>query len=199
MSDQKGIKFPLLVYRRWARMLRLPGLLIAIASGVVWWFAPNDPLLAEFDWVFIVLGVIGGLTFLYSLWARQKAYVQCLPNYVQVRTPFMSVAISYRRIHQVRPIEFHTQLPVTRLKRTQRRLLKPFLNHTVILMELTGFPVSERRLRIWLPWFMFASEVTGLVFVVDDWMALSRQISTFSDRWVARRQARQRESGSFFR
>jgi hypothetical protein len=41
---------------------------------------------------------------------------------------------------------------------------------------------------------MFATEVTGIVLVVDDWMALSRQITTYSDRWITRRQARRRSS-----
>jgi hypothetical protein len=190
--ESRGRKFPLLIYRRWARMLRLPSLLIAVTSGVAWWFAPTQASLAENDWAFVVIAVIGALIFCYSLLARQAAYVQCLPNYVRIRTPFMSVALSYQRILQVRPIEFYTQLPMTAMKRTQRRLLKPFLGRTVILLELKGFPVSERRLRLGLPWHMFSREVTGFVLVVGDWMALSQQIGVFSDRWVARRQARRR-------
>jgi len=199
MAEQTpGDKFPLLIYRRWARMLRLPGLLIAVASGAVWWFAPNDPLLAERDWVFIVLGLVGGLIFLYSLWVRQMAYVRCYPDYLKIRTPFMAVAISYKRILQVRPVEFHMQLPLSKMKRTQRRLLEPFLTQTVIVLELRQFPTSERRLRTWLPWFMFASQVTGFVLVTNDWMTLSRQVSAFSDRWTVRRQAQQRPSTGLF-
>jgi len=188
----KGDKFPLLIYRRWAKMLRLPGLLIAIASGVTWWFSPQHPLLEEYAWVFIIIGVVGALVFLYSILAHRAAYIQCFPNYIRVRTPFSSFAISYGRVLQVRPIEFYTQLPIGKMKRTQTRLLEPYLGHTAILLELNGFPTSERRLRTWLPWFMFASDVTGFLLVVQDWMALSRQISVFSDAWVARRQARQR-------
>jgi hypothetical protein len=191
-NESKGRKFPLLIYRRWARMLRLPSLLIAIASGIAWWFAPTQAELAENDWAFTVIGLVGALIFCYSLLARQVAYVQCLPNYVRIRTPFLSVALSYRRVLQVRPIEFHTQLPMRDMKRGQRRLLKPFLGRTVILLELRGFPVSERRLRLGLPWHMFAREATGFVLVVEDWMALSQQIGVFSDRWMMRRQARQR-------
>ena len=197
MTDNaQGDKFPLLVYRRWSKMLRLPGLLIAIAGVLVWWFAPNHPWLAARDWGFFVIGCVGALTFLYSLLARQAAYVQCQPNYVQICTPFLPVAVSYKRIVQVRPVEFRSQLPQARMKSTQRRLLDPFLTHTVIVLELKGFPMSERRLRTWLPWFMFAKDVTGFVLTVDDWMALSRQISVFSDRWIARRQERQRRPGS---
>lgn len=191
-GESKGNKYPLLIYRRWARMLRLPSLLIAIAGAVMWRFAPDDPLLADRAWAFIVIGVVGALIFFYSLLARQAAYVQCLPDFLRIRTPFLPVTISYRRILQVRPIEFHSQLSLPKMKSTQRRLLDPFLGRTVILLELQGFPVGERRLRTWLPWFMFGSEVTGLVLVVGDWMALSQQISVFSDHLSARRRARQR-------
>jgi hypothetical protein len=188
----KGDKFPLLIYQRWGKMLRLPGLLIAIASGIIWWFSPQHPLLEAYAWVFIVVGAVGALVFLYSILAHRAAYVQCLPKYIKIRTPFTSFAISYGRVLQVRPIEFYSQLPIGKMKRTQIRLLEPYLGHTAILLELNGFPGSERRLRTWLPWFMFTREVTGFLLVVKDWMALSRQISVFSDSWVARRQARQR-------
>ena len=195
MDDKsKGDKFPLLIYRHWSKMLRLPGLLIAIASGVMWWFAPDYPMLASRAWFFIVIGGVGALFYFYGLLAWKAAYVQCLPNYLKIRAPFLAVTVSYKRILQVRPVEFHSQLSVADVKRTQRRLVNPFLAHTVILLELKGFPVSERRLRAWLSKFMFASDVTGFILVVEDWMALSRQISVFSDRWGARRRARQRPS-----
>jgi len=195
-ENAKGDKFPLLIYRRWSKMLRLPSLLIVIASALAWWFAPNHPWVAHRSWGFFVIGCVGALIFLYSLLARQAAYVQCQPNYVQICTPFLPVAVSYQRIVQVRPVEFHSQLPLARMKSTQRRLLDPFLTRTVIVLELKGFPMSKRRLRMWLPWFMLAKDVTGFVLTVDDWMALSRQISVFSDRWIARRQERERRPSS---
>ena len=195
MDDKsKGDKFPLLIYRHWSKMLRLPSMLIAIACGVMWWFAPDSPMLASRAWLFIVIGSIGALIYFYSLLAWKAAHIQCLPNYLKIRTPLLAVTISYKRVMQVRPIEFHSQLSLVDVRRTRRRLLYPFLDRTVILLGLNGFPVSERRLRTWLPSFMFASDVTGFVLVVEDWMALSRQISVYSDRWVASRRARQRPS-----
>ena len=195
MDDKpKGNKFPLLIYQHWSKMLRLPGLLIAIASGVMWWFAPDSPMLTNHAWIFIVIGSIGALIFFYSLLALKAAHVQCLPNYLKIRTPFFAVTISYKRVLQIRPIEFHSQISLANVRRTQRRLLNPFLARTVILLELKGFPVSERRLRAWLPSFMFSSEVTGFILVVEDWMALSRQIGVYSDHWTASRRARQRPS-----
>ncbi len=184
----QGEKFPLLIYRRWAKMLRLPSLLIVIASGSAWWFASELPYFAQQAWALIVIGGIGALIFFYSLLAHRMAYVQCLPNYVKIRVPFLSIAISYKRIMQMRPVEFHSQFRVADLKRPKLRLLEPYLGHTAIVLELNGFPVSERQLRLWLPWYMFASNTTGFVLVVNDWMGLSRQISSFNDRWTTRHQ-----------
>lgn len=190
-KEEKGEKFPLIIYRRWAKMLRWPSLLIAIVSGVALWFGSDYPLLGDRAWLFLIMGCVGALIFLYSIHAHRASYVQCFPNYFKVRTPLLSVAVSYKRILQVRPVEFYTQLPKN-MKRPQLRLLEPYLGYTVILLELNAFPVSERRLRRWLPWFMLAHDVAGFVLVVDDWMALSRQIGVFSDRWIARRRARER-------
>jgi hypothetical protein len=198
-GKSKGDRFPLLIYQRWAKMLRLPSLLIVVASGAAWWFASDVPLLADHDWVPIIIGIVSAAIFFYSLLARQAAYMQCYPNYVKLRTPFFSVLVSYRRILRVRPVEFHSQFPPTDMNRSQRRLLQPFFGRTVILMELNSYPISERRLRVWLPWFMFATEAVGFVLVVKNWMALSRQISTYSDHWVTRRQERQRPRIGFLR
>ena len=191
-KSSQGEKFPLLIYRRWAKMLRTPSLLIVVASGVAWWYAPQNELVGNNRWRFLVVAAVMGVIFVYSLLVSRSSYVQCLPNYVRVRTPFLSVAIAYQRILQVRPITFRSQLDLSKMKSPRRRMVQPFLGYTALLLDLRGFPVSERRLRIWLPWFMFATEVTGLVLVIEDWMALSQQITSFSDRAITRRQAHQR-------
>ena len=185
-KESTGKKFPLLIYRRWGKMLRLPSLLIVVACGVAWWFAPDIPLLAGRDWVAIVIGLASALIFVYSLTARRMAFVQCRPNYFKIRTPTTTLRISYRRILQARPVLFRSQLSSSDLKRTRRRLLEPFLGRTIVVLELKKFPGSERRLRRSLPWYMFASDVTGFVLVIEDWMALSQQIVSFSDRFTTR-------------
>jgi hypothetical protein len=184
----RGDKFPLLIYRRWAKMLRLPSLLIVVASGIAWWFAPEIPLFSQHEWVPVVIAGISALIFCYSLLAHRMAYVQCFPNYIKIRVPFLSIAVSYKRIVQMRPVQFRSQLRVADMKRPRLRMLEPYLGHTAIVLELNDFPLGERQLRLWLPWYVFASDTTGFVLVVNDWMALSRQISSFNDRWITRRQ-----------
>jgi hypothetical protein len=191
-KDKKGTKFPLLIYRRWAKMLRLPSLLIGVVSAVAWYFAREEgqSLLSGQAWVLLLASGVGALIFFYSLRAHRTAYVQCFPAYVKIQTPLFAVAVAYKRIRQVRPVEYHTELPLSNMKQSQRRLLEPFLGRTVVLLDLARLPMTERKLRLWLPWFMFAQKTTGFLLVVEDWMALSREIGVFTDRWVARRQSR---------
>ncbi len=190
-KKNKGDKFPLLIYRRWAKTLRWPSFFIFLISGAALWFDLESSVISDRVWLFYVMAGIGLLIFAYSVYAQRASYVQCFPNYIRIRTPFLPVAVSYKRVLQVRPVDFHTQLPA-KLRSPQMRLLEPYLGRTVILLELTAFPVKETRLRRWLPWYMFARDVTGFVLVVEDWMALSRQIGGFSDRWIVRHRARPR-------
>lgn len=187
-KQTRGDRFPLLVYQRWGKMLRTPSLLIAIASFVTWWFIPPDEGLDGVAWALLAIGAIGLIIFFYALLARRAAYVQCTSQYLKIRTPLMPVAISYARILQVRPNDFNQQFSRGDLKSSQRRLVEPFFGKTVLVMELKAFPMKERSLRLWLNRFMFATNVTGFVLLVEDWMALSRQISMHLDQWVARRQ-----------
>jgi hypothetical protein len=191
-KKNRGKKFPLLVYQRWGKMLRAPSLLIAIASGISWWYAPTNPELQGREWTFLIIAIIGVLIFIYSLLARRAAYVQCRANHLMIRTPFLPLAISYKRIIKTRSVEFHSQLSLPKMGRPQRRLLQPYLGRTTVLLEMRKLPSSKRQLRLWLPWYMFAKQVPGLVLLTDDWMTLSQQITSYSDRWTTGRLERQR-------
>jgi hypothetical protein len=194
MTKQKkrGDKFPLLIYQRWGKMLRMPSLLTAIVSSAAWWYAPSVPDLQGRDWAFLAIAIISALIFIYSLLARRAAYVQCRSDHLRVRTPFLPLAVSYKRILGAKPVEFHSQLP-PKMSGPQRRLLQPYLGRTIVLLELRGLPGSKRQLRLWLPWYMFARQITGLLLPVEDWMTLSQQIVSFADRWTTSRLDRQRD------
>ncbi len=197
-KKNRGDKFPLIAYQRWGKMLRAPSLLISITCGVAWWYAPTNPELQGRDWTFLVIAIIGALIFSYSLLARRAAIVQCRADHLMIRTPFLPLAISYKRILRVTPVEFHSQLSLPKMSRPRRRLLQPYLGRTTVLLEMRGLPFSKRQLRLWLPWYMFAKQVTGLVLLTDDWMTLSQQITSYSDRWTTARLERQRSKKSLW-
>ena len=191
-----GKKHRLLLYTRLFGVLRVPSLLIAVSCGLLWWFAPApfDSDLAQAG--LLVVAVICGLLFSYALVGPALSYVQCLPKYVCVRTPLYRLVISYSRIRTVRPILFSP----AGLRWSQRSFVEPFVGRTFVALDLSRYPLSERWLRLWLNEFMFDKDFTGLLFVTEDWMALSRDIDVHRSEWKTRHvQERLRATSSAYR
>lgn len=181
-------RHPLLILRRRLTGWRWPALLITLACGALWWFAPDifPPGAVDFASTAVLAGVFTGLLlFVYTLAAPALAYVECRPQYLLVSTPLYRVAIAYRRIRTVRPVKFAPA--VTGL---QGELVGPYLGQTGLFIDLNGYPLAENWLRFWLGWFMFTPQATGLLFIVPDWMALSRDLETQQVAWKTRRSAR---------
>lgn len=179
-----GKRHPLLLNARLFAMLRPPAFFIALLCGVLWWFAASIPLLSSEPAQVALLVIIGlcGLLFLYTLIGPALAYVQCFPTYLLISTPLFRLAISYSRIRTVRPVQFTPR----DLRWSQRRFLEPFLGMTVVSVDLKSYPIKEKWLRLWLNPYMFASDVTGLLFHTKDWMAISRDIDVHRAEWKTR-------------
>jgi hypothetical protein len=124
------------------------------------------------------------------------AYVQPRPDHLRVQTPLYRLKVSYRRIQNVRPIEFGRMFPPASLSRGERRLLAPFFGTTAVGVDLHGLPLARLALRLFFSRFLFATDQPGLVLLVEDWMALSRQLNAIAERWRASGQARPRGFGS---
>jgi hypothetical protein len=191
MKKKRERRFPLLIYQRWSNMLYLPSLLIVILSGISWWIARQSQVYRGQAWALLVIGIIGLAIFVYARLIRYTAYVQCTPNFIKIRTPLAPVVVSYARLLQVHPHEFHEQLASQRLNRSQRRLLEPFLRNTALVLDLKEYPLQKKTLRLWLNDFMFVANAKGLVLLVEDWQALSDQISARFERWLTPRQQQQ--------
>jgi extradiol dioxygenase family protein len=67
---------------------------------------------------------------------------------------------------------------------------------TCLHIELSSYPKSYKYRRFWYSRFLFSEVKPGMLLVVDDWMALSRQLEVARSRWheenKARRQGDQR-------
>jgi hypothetical protein len=181
-----GKRHPLLLYARLFAMLRPPAFFIALLSGVLWWFAPGVPLLSSDLAQTALLAVAGlcALLFLYTLVGPRLSYAQCFPSHLRVSTPLFRLAISYSRIRTVRPVQFAPH----RLGWSQRRFVEPFLGMTAVAVDLKSYPLGERWLKLWLNPYLFASDSTGLLFHLKDWMAFSRDIETYRTEWKMRHQ-----------
>src|SRR3972149_1283717 len=155
-----GKRHRLLIYQRamdrlWAATLVLGLLVVAIW----WWGGGIFSLLPEpFDTLILAGGtVLVTLAFLMFL-MRSMAYVQAYTDHLRVATPFIRMKVSYRRVRTTHPVEFHQLFPASKANWADRRLLEPFYGKTVLVVELSEFPIRKSILRLFLPRVMFSTQ-----------------------------------------
>jgi hypothetical protein len=178
----------LLIYARLYAPWRAPALLIALGCLGLAELAPGP--LAEV-WVRLALLAGGGaglLLFLFALVGPRLSYVQCRPTHLRVSTPLYQLAISYSRIYTCRPVPFDP----AQVSWSQASLVRPFLGKTMLAMDLSGYPVPRRWLRLLLHPLLLPDNFMGLQFLVTDWMALSRDIEVHRTQWQMRDRGRSR-------
>jgi hypothetical protein len=181
-----GKRHRLLIYQRAMDRLWAATLILGLLVVAIWWWGGDIfPLLTEpFDTLILVGGtVLVTLAFLMFL-MRSMAYVQAYTDHLRVATPFIRLKVSYRRVRTTHPVEFHQLFPLSKANWADRRLLEPFYGKTVLVVELSEFPVRQQILRLFLPRVMFSTQAKGLVLVVKDWMALSTEIESFMGVWL---------------
>jgi hypothetical protein len=178
----------LLIYARLFGQWRMPALLITLVLVALAWLAPG-PLADEFVRAALVLGAAAGLLlFGYALLGPRLSYVQCRPTHLRVSTPLFRLAISYSRIYTARPIPFEP----AQVSWSQESLVHPFVGMTMLALDLNGYPVALRWLRLLLNPLMLSDKFMGLQFLVADWMALSRDIEVHRSQWQGRDRDRAR-------
>jgi hypothetical protein len=190
---RSGERFRLLIYERMWKRWAVPCFLIIPASVVLWWFMPllliTHPLYRALA---LVPGLIALFILVFTFMARRLAWVQCRSNNLRIQTPIYPLTISYGRIKEVVPQPFNNVFSPAEEKAARRNWLGPYWGRTVLVVRLSKFPASRRWLRLWFSPYVLTPDTPGFVFVVEDWMALSRQLEDFRTAWVDRR-ARQRQ------
>lgn len=179
----KSKRHPLLIYHRLFGAWRMPALLIALGCGALAWLAPaplNTPVLRL---ALVAACGVAGFLFVYAAIGPRLSYVQCRPNHLLVSTPLYKLAVSYRRIHTTRPVRF---VP-TDVRWSRQWLVQPYRGGTVLAVDLNGYPVSKRFLRLWLNEFVLPADLQGLLLVTPDWMALSLDIESHRTSWKTHR------------
>jgi extradiol dioxygenase family protein len=194
----QGGRFPLLLYRRLIARFRTPTFLLAVLQLGLWypvsigWLAwPRPPADA---WL-LAGGAVSLAVYLIVLVTPYFAYVQARRDHLRIQTPLYRLKISYRRIHNTRPVDVGRMFPPSSLRAGERRLLAPFFGKTALGLDLHALPLSRLALRLYFSRFLFAPDQPGLVLLVNDWMALSRQVSTVGEQWRASAQSRGRGTG----
>jgi hypothetical protein len=190
---RSGERFRLLIYERMWKRWAVPCFLIIPASVALWWFMPlllvTHPLYRALAFV---PGLIAMFILVFTFMARRLAWVQCRSNNLRIQTPVYPLTISYGRIKEVVPQPFNNIFNPAEEKTARRNWLGPYWGKTVLVVRLRKFPVSRRWLRLWFSPYLLTPDTPGFVFVVEDWMALSRQLEDFRTAWIGRR-ARQRQ------
>jgi hypothetical protein len=188
---RRGERFKLLVYGRMAQRWALPCVLIVLASCVLWWFAPRIPILhPPYRPLTLVPGAAAILLLLYTALAGQRAWVQSRSNHLRIQTPFYPLAVSYARIKSVRPRSFAEIFASAHIQGARADWVRPFGQLTALVVELSGYPLSKPWLRLWFSPYLFYPKATAFVLLVDDWMALSRQLDEFRSLYQMRRAER---------
>jgi len=197
-ANTKATKFPLLIYQRYHQVQRgrsvmwlFVGIVLAVVAALFGFLGPN---LVSGDvwplfWAGMVIAVFGLIRFLFTLVLSRIPYVQCTPRTVKIQTPFMPVVFSYKRIENTRPNNIHDVFPPQRQKGERKKMLETLWGETAIVVDLKGYPVSKSLLRTMLGPYLLTPKGTGFVFLVKDWMALSRQLADYQEQWRTRTSA----------
>ncbi len=119
----------------------------------------------------------------WAFFSRFFAFVRVYPTYIYIRLPLLGLKLGYQRVRGVKPTLMQQVYPPETLKWAQRMYLEPFYRKTVLLMELSGFPVSPALLRLVMPRAIFAPHGPGLLLLVPDWILLSTEIDSAFGTW----------------
>src|ERR1044071_5074665 len=136
-----GHKYPLIVYqhmvnRWWPAMFALGLGMFALAYTEY-----IDPIGHFLVWRWQLSGAIGALAVvvgLFFFFIRYMAYVQPLPNYLKIVTPFMRLNISYKRIRKTTATEMHYLFPRNSMSGWVQDIFAPLATRTAVILELSG-------------------------------------------------------------
>lgn len=183
MKTSKTPRFQLLPYRAFAKHWQRPAFLILAAGMAFWWLASrSDEPIQHKAWSGLVIALAGVLIVLYTMLAK-RAHVSCHKNNFVVHTPLYPVAFSYRRIDMIRSVEFRNVFPPEAEKEARRRFYQDIWGKPALVVTIKSYPMPLWWLKLWFHPYLFHPKESALVFVVDDWMAVSRSLETFRARW----------------
>ncbi|MGE5377182.1 MAG: hypothetical protein ACM3XO_19170 [Bacteroidota bacterium] len=193
-------KYPLIVYRHmldrwWPAMIAMGLGLFAMAYGEY-----IDPLSRFIPWRWQLCVGVGSLAILVGLFfiiIRHFAYVQVFPNYLKLVTPFFHLNISRKRITRTSTSEMRLLFPRKSMSWWVQDIFSPLATQTAVVVELTGYPVSPRVMRMFLSRFFFKDKTPHLVVLVKDWMGFSTELESMrsnTDPSSASQQKRSRDS-----
>jgi hypothetical protein len=179
-------RFRLLLYNRLMSRLRIPSFLISALLFGLWYGVTSQWI----DWPHsdkALLLLSSGLL-IFGFWVLTLlspilAYVQILDDHLRLQTPIYRLKVPYEHILNTRPVEVQKMFPPSKLSSNQRSILRPFYGRTALAIDLQGLPPPNFLLRLFFHRFTFSPDTLGLVLLVEDWLGLSRRLTTKVDEW----------------
>ena len=181
---RSGKRFRFIIYERMWKRWSFPCILIIPASVVLWWFTPL--LSITEGWyraIALVPALVALVLLIFTFLSRRTAWVQCRANHLRIQTPIYPLTVSYGRIKEVIPQSFSQVFDPSKEKAARRNWLRPYWGKTALVVRLSKYPVSKVWLRLWFSPYLLSPDTPGFVFLVEDWMGLSRQIDDFRTTW----------------
>jgi hypothetical protein len=173
-----GRRYPLVVYthmiNRWWPAIFVLGLaLLALSWALRSW--------GYEDWRWLAFTSIGGLNIflgLLLLAMRKSAYVQPFSDHLRLVTPFLRLNISYKRFRRTISANMGALFPPQSVSSWRREIIQPLAKMTALVIELTGYPMSQSSLRLFLSPLFFKDKTPHFVILVDDWMKFSSELES---------------------
>ena len=173
-----GRRYPLVVYthminRWWPAIFTLGLALLALSWAIRNW--------GYEDWRWLAFSSIGGLCIflgILMLILRKSAYVQPFSDHLRLVTPFLRVNISYKRFRRASSANMGALFPPQSVSSWRREIIQPLAKMTALVIELTGYPMSQSSLRLFLSPLFFKDKTPHFVTLVDDWMKLSNELES---------------------
>jgi hypothetical protein len=173
-----GHRYPLVVYthmmnRWWPAIFAIGVSLLGVAWLVKWWGFE--------DWRWLATASVGGLNVflgLLLLILRKSAYVRPFSDHLRLVTPFLRLNISYKRFRRTSSANMGALFPPQSVSNWRAEIIEPLAKMTVIVIELTSYPMSQSSLRLFLSPLFFKDKTPHFVILVDDWMRFSNEMDS---------------------
>jgi len=173
-----GRRYPLVVYthminRWWPAIFTLGLALLALSWALHSWGFE--------DWRWLTFTSIGGLCIFLGillLLMRKSAYVQPFSDHLRLATPFLRLNISYKRFKRASSANMGALFPKQSVSSWRAEIIQPLAKMTALVIELTGYPMSQSTLRLFLSPLFFKDKTPHFVILVDDWMKFSNELES---------------------
>lgn len=132
--------------------------------------------------LWLVLLLVAVIFAYYLLWVR-RTYVYVKPDHLLVQGSFYSLRIPYRDVRSITPSQIAKHYPLDELKVRELRLLTTLYEVPCAFVRLDEYPVGRWARHLFFPRFLFTTERPGLLLLVQDWIALTKNIELVRSAW----------------